>query len=42
MELTQMGLINRIIMVMGLDNANLTKTPAEYGALGKYLDGIDS
>jgi hypothetical protein len=42
MELTQTGLIDQSITAMGLDGANLTKTPAEYSALGKDLDGMDS
>jgi hypothetical protein len=32
-ELTQTGLIDRIIMVMGLDDANFAQTPAEHGGL---------
>ena len=34
-ELTQTGLIDRIISAMGLEDATATKTPAEYGALPK-------
>jgi hypothetical protein len=40
-ELTQTGLIDRIITAMGLDSANVSQTPAEYGALPKDLDGTD-
>jgi hypothetical protein len=42
MELTQTGLLDQIIMGMGLDDANHTKRPTEYGALGMDLDGMDS
>ena len=38
-ELTQTGLIDRIITAMGLDDASPNKTPAEYGALPKDQDG---
>ena len=34
-ELTQCGLIGRIIYVMGLDDSTSFKTPVEYGALPK-------
>jgi hypothetical protein len=41
-ELThQTGLIVCIIMAMGLDDANISQTPAKYGALPKDLDGTD-
>jgi hypothetical protein len=40
-EMTQMGLIDHIIVAMGLDKVNISKTPAEYGCLGeKDLDGM--
>ena len=38
-ELTQLGLIDRIIDAMGLTNATEVETPAEYGALPKDHDG---
>ena len=38
-ELTQVGLIDRIVFAMGLTNAAKVKTPAEYGALQKDEDG---
>jgi hypothetical protein len=34
-------LIDRIITAMGLDEANVVQTPAEYGALPKDLNGTD-
>jgi hypothetical protein len=39
-ELTQLGLIDRIITAMGLDKANIAQT-AEYGALPKDTAGMD-
>ena len=38
-ELLQTGLINRVIQALGLEGANTKKTPAEFGALGKDVDG---
>ena len=38
-ELTQVGLIDRIVSTMGLTNATEVKTPAECGALQKDEDG---
>ena len=38
-ELTQTGLIDRIISVLGLEGANTKATPANLGALGKDEDG---
>jgi hypothetical protein len=40
-ELTQTGLIDRIITAMGLDDANIAQTPAEYGALPKDKTGTE-
>ena len=41
-ELTQTGLIDRIILAMGLEEANPVMTPAEYGGLPKDLLGIEA
>lgn len=41
-ELTQTGLIDRIILAMGLDAANIAMTPAEYGGLPKDLHGTEA
>lgn len=41
-ELTQTGLIDRIISAMGLDAANIVMTPAEYGGLPKDLQGAEA
>ena len=42
-ELTQTGLIDRIILAMGLDEANpAVMTPAEYGGLPKDLQGVEA
>ena len=41
MELLQTGLINRIIVTLGLEGATLKKTPSEVGALGSDKDGED-
>ena len=38
-ELTQVGLIDRIVSAMGLTDATEIKTPAEYGARQKDEDG---
>jgi hypothetical protein len=38
-ELLQTGLIDRIIVAMGLESANHKRTPAIIGALGKDADG---
>ena len=38
-ELTQVGLIDRIVFAMGLTDATEVKTPVEYGALQKDEDG---
>ena len=38
-ELTRVGLIDRIVSAMGLTDATEIKTPAEYGALQKDEDG---
>ena len=38
-ELTQVGLIDRIVFAMGLTDATEVKTPAECGALQKDEDG---
>jgi hypothetical protein len=40
-ELTQTGLINHIITAMGLDDANISKTPTQYGGLGKDTLGMN-
>jgi hypothetical protein len=40
-KLTQTGLSDRIIIAMGLDEANIAQTPAEYGALPKDNTGTD-
>ena len=40
-ELTQTGLIERIICAMGLEDANTKRTPAVVGALPKDADGAE-
>jgi hypothetical protein len=40
-ELTQTGLIDRIITALRLDDANMSQTPAEYGALPKDIHGLE-
>jgi Reverse transcriptase (RNA-dependent DNA polymerase) len=41
-ELTQTGLIDRIITAMGLNDSNIVMTPAEYGGLPKDKEGDDA
>lgn len=41
-ELTQTGLIDRIILAMGLETANIAMTPAEYGGLPKDVHGTEA
>jgi Reverse transcriptase (RNA-dependent DNA polymerase) len=41
-ELTQTGLIDRIITAMGLNESNIVMTPAEFGALPKDKLGVEA
>jgi hypothetical protein len=38
-ELLQTGLVDRVVIAMGLDGSNPKETPAEYGALPADKDG---